>query len=89
MFISAVTTYPVLGVLAVAALVFSALFMLRVYAAAFFGPVNPKWNGLRDIGPWQATPRVILIAVLLVFGFFPSWVLDLIGSSTRLVVGRF
>jgi NADH-quinone oxidoreductase subunit M len=88
-FISAVFTYPVLGILAVAALVFSALFMLRVYAAAFFGPVNPKWNGLRDINPWLSFPRVVLILVLLVFGFFPSWIIDLIGSSTRYVVGRF
>jgi NADH-quinone oxidoreductase subunit M len=88
-FFSAVNTYPLLGILAVVALVFSALFMLRVYRTAFFGPVNPAWGGLRDIGPWLATPRVALILVLVVFGFFPVWILDLIGSSTRLVMGSY
>jgi hypothetical protein len=32
---------------------------------------------------------VVLIAVLLIFGFFPGWVLDLIGPTTRVLLQRF
>ena len=60
----------------------SALFMLRVFRRAFFGPVNPQWDHLVDVGGWLSLPRAILVAVLLVFGFFPLWVIDLIRSST-------
>ena len=81
-FIGAVRVYPLLGVLSVAALVVSALFMLRVFRRAFFGPVNPQWDHLVDVGGWLSLPRAILVAVLLVFGFFPLWVIDLIRSST-------
>lgn len=88
-FIAAIQTYPWLGVLAVAALVISALFMLRVFVRAFFGPRNPKWDHLTDVGPWLGLPRAVLVVVLLVFGFFPIWVLDLIGATTRRIVGGF
>jgi NADH-quinone oxidoreductase subunit M len=88
-FIAAVRTYPVLGVLSVGALLVSALFMLRVFRRAFFGPRNPEWDHLQEITPWLGVPRAVLVGVLVLFGFFPFWVLDLIGSTTRDFVGRF
>jgi NADH-quinone oxidoreductase subunit M len=88
-FIGAVKTYPWLGILAIAGLVISALFMLRVFRQAFFGPRNAQWDHLQEVTPWLAVPRVVLIAVLLIFGFFPGWVLDLIGPTTRVLLQRF
>jgi len=88
-FIAAVKTMPVLGVLAVAGLVFTALYMLRVFGKAFFGPVNEKWNHLREPSAWEIIPRAMLVLVLIGFGFFPSAVLDLIGEATLGLLGRF
>lgn len=88
-FVAAVKTYPVLGVLAVAGLVISALFMLRVFRNAFHGPPNPRWEELRDIDPWASVPRVALVLVLVGFGFYPVAVLDLIEASTRHLLGSF
>ena len=85
-FVGAVRTYPVLGGLAVAALVVSAMFMLRVFRRAFFGPANPDWEHLTDVGAWLSVPRAVLVAVLLAFGFFPLWILDLIRTSTQSLV---
>lgn len=81
-FIAAVQTHPVLGVAAIAGLVFTAAFMLRVLGQAMFGPRNPRWEKLVDAGAWAAVPRVILIGVLLVFGFYPRLMLDMIRSAT-------
>lgn len=88
-FLAAVKTFPALGILAIAGLIISALFMLRVYRRAFFGPVNPRWDHLREVTPWLSLPRVILIATLIVFGFYPSWVLGLIGPTASLLVRGF
>ncbi len=85
-FIAAIRTYPILGVLAVAGLVVTALYMLRVFGRAFFEPVNPRWNELVDAGPWAAVPRVILIGVLLLFGFAPFLLLDIVIPTTRRLV---
>lgn len=78
-FLAAIDKFPVLGVAAVAGLVFTAAYMLRVLGKAMFGPVNPDWDQLKDVKLWLATPRIILIAVLILFGFLPSLMLDMIS----------
>ena len=80
-FIGAVKVAPVLGVIAIAGLVFTAAYMLRVFGKAMFGPKNEKWDHLEDAGPWAAVPRAVLIGVLLLFGFFPNLILDVIRSA--------
>ena len=80
-FIAAIQQWPVLGVISVAGLVITAAYMLRVLGKAMFGATNPKWDHLVEPTPWLAIPRVILVGVLLFFGFFPSWMLDMIRST--------
>ncbi len=80
-FVAAVREYPLLGILAIAGLVFTAAYMLRVLGTAIYGPVNPKWNHLKDVDAWSVTPRAILVAVLVLFGFFPNLILDMIRSA--------
>jgi NADH-quinone oxidoreductase subunit M len=81
-FIDAVRVFPLLGVLAIAGLVFTAAYMLRVLGHAMFGPKNPKWENLREPNAWEIVPRALLISVLLLFGFYPSLMLDMISSAT-------
>jgi len=88
-FIAAVKTYTWLGIFAIVGLIFSALFMLRVFRQAFFGPRNERWDHLQEVTPWLAVPRAMLVATLLLFGFFPGWVLDLIDPATRLLLARY
>ena len=80
-FIAAVRTFPVLGVIAIAGLVITAAYMLRVFGQAIFGERNPKWDHLVEPTPFQALPRIALAGVLLVFGFYPGWIIDMIRSS--------
>ena len=80
-FIGAVRAYPALGIIAIVGLVFTAAYALRVLGTAMFGPRNPKWEGLTDAGLWAVTPRAILVGVLLLFGFFPNLILDMIRAA--------
>jgi NADH-quinone oxidoreductase subunit M len=81
-FISAFRVYPFRGVMAVAALVISALFMLRVVQKTFYGPKNTKYELLPDVPFRLGIPRMILIAVLVFFGLFPSLLFDVIDTAT-------
>jgi NADH-quinone oxidoreductase subunit M len=81
-FISALRIYPVRGALAIAALVVSALFMLRVVQKTFYGQKNERFAHLSDISFGLGLPRMILIAVLILFGFFPQLMLNVIGASS-------
>jgi NADH-quinone oxidoreductase subunit M len=80
-FVEALSRWPVLGIAAIVGLVFTALYALRVIGTAMFGPANPRWDHLKDQGPWAIVPRATLVAVLVLFGFFPSLILDLIHAS--------
>ena len=81
-FISAFKVYPVRGTMAVIALVISALFMLRVVQKTFYGPKNEKYGKLPDVPFYLGVPRMILVAVLVFFGLYPSLIFDVIETAS-------
>jgi NADH-quinone oxidoreductase subunit M len=81
-FIAAFKTYPLWGTLAVCALVVSALFMLRVVQRTFYGPKNEKYEHIPDVSFGLGIPRMILLAVLVLFGLFPSLMFDMIETAS-------
>jgi NADH-quinone oxidoreductase subunit M len=81
-FIAAFRVYPVGGVFAVGGLVLSALFMLRVVQRTFYGPTNEKFAHLADVSFGLGIPRMILAAVIVLFGFLPSILFDVIDSAS-------
>ncbi|MBJ95278.1 MAG: NADH-quinone oxidoreductase subunit M [Rickettsiales bacterium] len=85
-FIAAVKKWPLAGALAIFGLVVSALFVLRVVQRSFFGPERDDWKDMPDMGNFMATPRVILAAVLLLFGFAPFLMLDQLAASVDALV---
>jgi NADH-quinone oxidoreductase subunit M len=90
-FLAALETWPVVGVAVIAGLVLTLVYILRVFSQAFFGPPNPRWQGLRqvDLAGWPLLPRAILVAVLVFFGFFPRVLLDMIDGTTAVVLKAF
>ena len=80
-FLSALKVYPVRGVVAIAALVISALFILRVVQKTFYGPRNERHAHLHDVPLGLGLPRMILVAVLVLFGLLPWLMVDLIQTS--------
>jgi NADH-quinone oxidoreductase subunit M len=80
-FVSALKVYPVRGVVAISSLVVSALFMLRVVQKAFYGPRNEHLAHLPDVSFGLGLPRMILVAVIVLFGLLPALMLDLIQTA--------
>ena len=80
-FIATVKVYPVRGLLAIAALVVGALFALRVVQNSFFNEPNPKFIHFEDVSPFLGLPRMILIGVLIFFGFFPQLMVGTIKTA--------
>ncbi|QNB45918.1 NADH-quinone oxidoreductase subunit M [Thermanaerosceptrum fracticalcis] len=80
-FVGAYKTYPILAILAVSGVVITAVYVLRVVQKVFFGPVNPKWADLTDAKGAQMVPIVVLCGVLILFGFFPSLLIDVINNG--------
>jgi NADH-quinone oxidoreductase subunit M len=88
-FINAYQAYPLLGIIAVAGLVISALFMLRVVQKTFYGPPNLRYAQAPDMRPLMVVPRAMLAATILLFGLAPRLALDLIATGVAPLVGLF
>jgi NADH-quinone oxidoreductase subunit M len=80
-FISSFKVYPVRGALAICGLVVSALFMLRVVQRTFYGEKNERFAHIPDVSFGLGIPRMILVAVIVFFGLFPSVMLDVVQTS--------
>ena len=81
-FIASFRVYPLYAALAVAALVVSALFMLRVLQRTCYGPPNERLAHLGDVSFGLGLPRMILVAVILIFGLFPALMFELIQTAS-------
>ena len=81
-FISAFKVYPLFGILSVGALVVSALFMLRVVQKTFYGPQMQNFVDLPDMAFGPRIPRIILVTVIVLFGLFPSLMVEMIQTAS-------
>ncbi|HEX4085389.1 MAG TPA: NADH-quinone oxidoreductase subunit M [Chthoniobacteraceae bacterium] len=63
--------YQIATALALWGVVISAVYMLRGYKAVFQGEIHERWAGLKDITTLR-WPLALLIAGLLLAGFFPQ-----------------
>ncbi|OGW86434.1 MAG: hypothetical protein A3C35_06280 [Omnitrophica bacterium RIFCSPHIGHO2_02_FULL_46_11] len=86
-FFSAWEHYPVQTILAIFGIVITATYMLRMIRNVFFGPPNPNWAYLKDAkGLAGKLPYGFLVAVLLIFGVWPSLLLNIIRPTTEALI---
>ncbi len=77
------------AVLAVWGLVITGVYLLRAVKSVWYVDMPSRWENLKDaVTPIQKTPYVVLIAVLVFFGFYPKAMLDTIEDGIRPVFLR-
>jgi NADH-quinone oxidoreductase subunit M len=76
------------AVVAVFGVVISAVYLLRAVRDAFFGPRNPRWDGLHDAHGLQKLPFAFMLLVLLAFGFYPQPIVKVIEGGVKPIVER-
>jgi NADH-quinone oxidoreductase subunit M len=75
------------AVVAVFGVVIGAVYLLRALRNAFFGPRNPRWDGLHDCrGAFRRFPFCLMLVVLMLFGFYPKPIVDVIGGGVGPIV---
>jgi NADH-quinone oxidoreductase subunit M len=68
------------------ALVVGAIYMLRMVRNALHGPVGAGLENVTDANPWRRVPFALLLASLLIFGFFPRLLSDKITPEAERIV---
>jgi NADH-quinone oxidoreductase subunit M len=78
----------VVTVLAVwGALIIGAVYLLRAVRAVLHGPLPEKWASVADAPHlWRKLPYALLLASLLLFGFFPRLLTDKIKPAAGQIV---
>ena len=66
-------SYKIAVIVALWGVVISAIFMLRAYRGVFMGGVDKRWSGFQDIIPRLRWPVILLLATLMIAGFFPQF----------------
>lgn len=85
-FIGTFRTEPLLGVLGIIGAAITATYMLRLIGRVFFGPIDPKWEGLKDLSPKEFWVGAFLLAPIVIVGIFPAPFLDVIRPSVDAIL---
>ena len=81
-FFGAWKVYPVITSIGIwSALVIGAVYMLRAIRTLLHGIKGEQTPEVEDLKHWQRLPYALLVAVLLLFGFYPKLITDKIGKS--------
>lgn len=80
-FIGIFHTYPILGVLAVIGAALTAVYILRLLAKVFFGPLDDRWANLGDASKLEIFASLILVGLLVLWGLYPWYIITVIDSS--------
>ena len=81
------TIFQIATICAVWGIVVTATYLLRAVRTSFFGPFDEKWSMLKDATTlWRKFPYALLLAALLVVGFYPRILTDIIQKSVQRIV---
>ncbi|MGI8966321.1 MAG: complex I subunit 4 family protein, partial [Limisphaerales bacterium] len=80
-------SFPLITGLAIwGALVIGAVYMLRAIRNILHGPLSQEWSSISDANWWRKVPYVLLLAALILFGFFPRLLTEKITPSANVLV---
>jgi NADH-quinone oxidoreductase subunit M len=69
-------------ILAVIGILLTAGYILWMVQRVFFGPRNPRWEGLPDATAWwEQVPMAAMVAVILAVGIYPARLLEVIDDG--------
>jgi len=80
-------TYPLFGALGILAAAITAVYILRLLSAAFFGPLNEKWAHLKEMRPLEQVAGAVLIVFIAFMGIWPDPFVDRIAQSVLSLPG--
>ena len=88
-FLGLFQTYPILGALGIIGAGITAVYILRLMARVFFGPLGERWADQTDAAPLERVAAVILAGFILLVGLFPFPFIRVIESGVLEILARF
>lgn len=82
-FTGSLTVYPIAAILGIVAIIFTAVYNLRLLANVLFGPRRPEWDHLKDIRGPELVPLVVFTIVIFGAGIVPNLLMGTINAGVH------
>ncbi len=82
-------TYPLLGALGIIGAAITAVYILRLLARVFFGPLGERWRHQTDASALERVSSLALAGFILLVGLFPFPFIRVIESGAFEILARF
>lgn len=79
--------FPGLALIALIGIVVTAALFLRLLGHVFLGPLPERWRSFPDLGRVEMGAIGALVALVVLIGIAPAWILDVIDSFVAPFVG--
>lgn len=86
-FVGTFAVFPVIAAIGLLGILITAALFLCLLQQVFFGDLPSARAGFPDLSRRESVVLSVLLALIVVIGIYPRWLLDLIGSTTRAIVG--
>jgi NADH-quinone oxidoreductase subunit M len=88
-FTSTATKYSIpLTVAAGVSIILSAWYTLNMIQKVFFGNTNNLTVAAKDVGPGAKFALIVLVALIVVIGFYPSLMLNITKSTSEFILSK-
>jgi NADH-quinone oxidoreductase subunit M len=87
-FAGTLAVYPWLAGVGLLGIVLTAALFLRMLGGVFLGPLAERWQTFGDLSRIEALALGGLLALVLVIGVYPGWLLSVVDSFAGPFVGR-
>ncbi len=78
---SAWPVLPVATALSMIGILFTGAYTLKALRDILHGPLNTRWAGLKEINTRELIVMAPLLALILIIGLWPTWILSLINQA--------
>lgn len=79
--------FTLVTALATLGLIFTAAYLLWTIQKVLLGPLNPRWQGMREINFREVVAMVPLMALMFLIGVWPSWLINLFNATVMRLLG--
>ncbi|MGH9182941.1 MAG: complex I subunit 4 family protein [Acidimicrobiales bacterium] len=86
-FVGTFSVYPVLAGIALLGVLITAALFLQLLQKLFFGELPRRWSSFADLVPAEAVALAVALAVVVLIGVYPRWLLAVIDSASTILVG--
>ena len=88
-FVGTFSVYPVLAAIALLGVLITAALFLQLLQKLFFGDLPERLGSFADLGRWETAAVAPLLALVVLIGVWPTWLLDLITPTSAAIVDAF